>query len=94
MNEQLGTNMMGSGFLSSLFELAGPVSVLLAGILTDELRTKMEEATPMGRIGTVEDVAACALYLASPAGGWVTGKIFEVDGGTETTNFRMPTAEL
>ena len=66
----------------------------LGTILTDELRRKMEDATPMGRIGSVEDIACCALYLASPAAGWVTGKVFEVDGGTEATNFRMPVADL
>ncbi len=66
----------------------------LGTILNDELRATMESLTPMGRIGTVEDIAACALYLASPAGGWVTGKLFEVDGGTEATNFRMPQADL
>jgi 7-alpha-hydroxysteroid dehydrogenase len=66
----------------------------LEGILDGELRRRMEEATPMGRIGGVEDVAACALYLASPAAGWVTGKVFEVDGGIEATNFRMPVADL
>lgn len=66
----------------------------LAGILSDDLRKTMQALTPMGRIGSVEDVAACALYLASPAAAWVTGKVFEVDGGTETTNFRMPVAEL
>ena len=34
-----------------------------------------------------------ALYMASPASSWVTGKIFEVDGGTEATNwpFEFPT---
>ena len=66
----------------------------LATILNDELRHKMESLTPMGRIGSVEDIAACALYLASPAAAWVTGKVFEVDGGIEATNFRMPTPEL
>ncbi len=66
----------------------------LGTILNDELRRRMEDATPMGRIGRVEDIAACALYLASPAGEWVTGKILEVDGGTETTNFRFPTPPL
>jgi 7-alpha-hydroxysteroid dehydrogenase len=59
----------------------------LAPFLDDELRAKMEALTPMRRIGTVEDIAIAALYLASPAGGWVTGKVFEVDGGTEATNW-------
>src|SRR5215468_3094808 len=43
--------------------------------------------TPMRRIGTVEDIAIAALWLCSPAGGWVTGKVVEVDGGTESTNW-------
>ncbi len=59
----------------------------LAPFLDDELRGKMEALTPMRRIGTVEDIAIAALYLASPAAGWVTGKVFEVDGGTEATNW-------
>ena len=41
----------------------------------------------MKRLGEVEDIATMALYLASPASGWVTGKVFEVDGGTESTNW-------
>jgi 7-alpha-hydroxysteroid dehydrogenase len=65
----------------------------LTPFLNDELRAKMESLTPMRRLGTVEDIALAALYLASPAGSWVTGKVFEVDGGTEATNwpFEGPT---
>ncbi len=59
----------------------------LAPFLDDDLRGKMEALTPMRRIGTVEDIALAALYLASPASSWVTGKVFEVDGGTEATNW-------
>ena len=55
---------------------------------------QFERNTPMGRPGTVEDIAACALYLASPAAGWVTGKIFQVDGGTEFPAIRVPTPRL
>ncbi len=48
----------------------------------------------MGRPGTVEDIAAAALYLASPASGWVTGKIFQIDGGTEAPAMSVPVDPL
>jgi 7-alpha-hydroxysteroid dehydrogenase len=59
----------------------------LAPFLTDEIRGQMEAMTPMRRIGTVDDIALAALWLCSPAGAWVTGKVVEVDGGTESTNW-------
>ncbi|HVN83923.1 MAG TPA: glucose 1-dehydrogenase [Candidatus Binatia bacterium] len=59
----------------------------------DGLREQMIAMTPMARLGTPEDIACAVLYLASPAANWVTGKIFEVDGGTIASNwpFKMPT---
>ena len=36
---------------------------------------------PLGRIGTVEEVASAALFLASPAAALVTGSSLLVDGG-------------
>ena len=45
----------------------------------------MIKATPLQSLGEVEDIAAAALYLASPASRWVTGKILEVDGGAESS---------
>jgi len=62
----------------------------LAPFLNDEAKARMEALTPLGRLGEVEDIALMALYLASPASAWVTGKIFEVDGGTEATNWPFP----
>jgi 7-alpha-hydroxysteroid dehydrogenase len=59
----------------------------LRPFLTAEIRSQMEALTPMRRIGSVEDIALAALWLCSPAGGWVTGKVVEVDGGTESTNW-------
>ena len=60
----------------------------------DDLKEKMESLTPLGRIGTPEDIAAAALYLCSPAGEWVTGKVFEVDGGTTASNWPLDMTKL
>jgi 3-oxoacyl-[acyl-carrier protein] reductase len=45
-------------------------------------RRSVADATPLGRWGTPADVAAAALYLASPAAAFVTGQAFNVNGGT------------
>ncbi len=51
-------------------------------VLTDDdLRRQMEEGTPLKRLGEPEDIAAGVLYLASPAGAYITGKVIDIDGG-------------
>ncbi len=61
---------------------------------TDELRTALEGATPLGRLGQPEEIAAAIVYLASPAGAYITGKILEVDGGIESPNLDMGLPDL
>jgi len=46
-----------------------------------EVGRRILEQIPLGRFGTIDDVAGCALYLASDAGAWITGAVFVVDGG-------------
>jgi NAD(P)-dependent dehydrogenase (short-subunit alcohol dehydrogenase family) len=38
--------------------------------------------TPLGRLGTGEDVAAAVVFFASPAAAFITGPLLLVDGGT------------
>jgi 7-alpha-hydroxysteroid dehydrogenase len=64
-------------------------------VLTDDsLRGQMEKATPLGRIGDPEDIAAAVVFLASPAGRYVTGKILEVDGGLDRPNLDLGLPDL
>jgi 7-alpha-hydroxysteroid dehydrogenase len=59
-----------------------------------EIRDEMVRRTPLKRLGLPEDIALCALYLASPAGSFVTGKLFEVDGGLEEANLELGLPDL
>lgn len=53
--------------------------------MTDALDEKVlegiKEATPLGRAGNVEEVAAACLFLASDLSSYVTGEVIRVDGG-------------
>ncbi len=66
----------------------------LRGFMNEDLERMMLERTPMGRLGAPEDVAACALYLASPAASYVTGELYGVHGGVVSTPVTMPKPAL
>lgn len=58
---------------------------LAAGQVPDRLLTVLDDAErliPMGRPGTVEDVAGMVAYLAGPDAGFVTGQTISVNGGS------------
>jgi NAD(P)-dependent dehydrogenase (short-subunit alcohol dehydrogenase family) len=55
-------------------------TMLPAGAIEAHLR-RFETLTPLGRIGTPEDVARLALFLSSPASEWTTGAVIPLDGG-------------
>jgi NAD(P)-dependent dehydrogenase (short-subunit alcohol dehydrogenase family) len=46
-----------------------------------DLVKRMEKGIPAGRFGTIDEIAAAAVYLRSPAAAYVSGHILVVDGG-------------
>ena len=46
-----------------------------------EMRRELEQEVPLGRIGTVGDIASLVALLVSPRGSYVTGTVIPVDGG-------------
>jgi len=67
----------------------------LETVLTDDgIRNAMVDGTPLKRLGQPEDIALCALFLASSASSFVTGKLYEVDGGLEEANLAMGMPDL
>ncbi|GAA5091524.1 SDR family oxidoreductase [Nocardia iowensis] len=75
-----------------------PGSILTSALeivaANDAMRTQLETKTPLHRIGDPEDIAAAALYLVSPAGKYLTGKVLEPDGGLITPNLDLSIPDL
>ncbi|MCU1502306.1 MAG: 3-alpha(or 20-beta)-hydroxysteroid dehydrogenase, partial [Ilumatobacteraceae bacterium] len=61
--------------------IATPMTADFPMVVDEAKRRKNERLTPLTRIGTPEDIANMALFLASEASSYCTGQEFVVDGG-------------
>jgi len=72
----------------------GPGSIateMVKAVMTDDAaRRKIMSRTPMGRLGTPEEVAAVAVFLASDDSSYVTGQTVYIDGGRLPLNYTVP----
>ncbi|HEX4107402.1 MAG TPA: SDR family oxidoreductase [Solirubrobacteraceae bacterium] len=60
----------------------------------DHLVDQTASTIPLQRMGTAEEVAWMIAYLASPAGDWVSGAVFTVDGGRDNWFGRWPPPQM
>ncbi len=59
----------------------GFIRTALTDVLPEEMVKATTENTPLGRLGTVDDVANAVLFLASDEASFITGQVLAVDGG-------------
>ena len=59
----------------------GFIKTAMTESLGADQQAKLMESVPVGRLGTPEDVAACAVFLASDEAAYVTGQTLHVNGG-------------
>jgi 3-oxoacyl-[acyl-carrier protein] reductase len=59
----------------------GFIKTDMSGALSEEILAKVEESIPLKKMGTPEDIAGMVTFLASERGDYITGQVFQVDGG-------------
>ncbi|MDP2892626.1 MAG: 3-oxoacyl-[acyl-carrier-protein] reductase [Bacillota bacterium] len=59
----------------------GFIETDMTGNLPEDLKLELQKKIPLGRCGQPQDVAGIVCYLASDAGGYITGEVIRVDGG-------------
>lgn len=68
---QIRANCIAPGFIQSA----------MTDVLSEKTIEGMLERTPLGRLGTADDIANTALFLASDESSFITGQVIEVTGG-------------
>jgi 3-oxoacyl-[acyl-carrier protein] reductase len=59
----------------------GFIATAMTDVLPEDVKARLLESIPLGRLGQAEDVAQAALFLASPGAAYITGHVLHVDGG-------------
>ncbi len=62
----------------------GPIDTdIMGGTLTDERKAALSADIPLGRVGTVQEVAALLTFLMSEDAGWITAATYDINGGQQ-----------
>ncbi len=80
MTKSLARELAGRGVTVNAVA-PGMIETDMTDAMTQEAHQAMEQSIPMGHMGTPEDIANAAAFLADPASGYITGQVLTVDGG-------------
>lgn len=70
----------------------GPVDTEMAKLVhSAAIRSDYHDVIPLGRYGTVEEIASAVGFLCSPAASYVNGQVLAVDGGFQSAGVGLPT---
>jgi 3-oxoacyl-[acyl-carrier protein] reductase len=72
---------MGSRGITVNCVAPGFITTDMTDVLSDEQKTALAQKIPLGRLGTADEVANTVVFLASDAGGYITGSEIHVNGG-------------
>ncbi|MDQ7787902.1 MAG: 3-oxoacyl-[acyl-carrier-protein] reductase [Thermodesulfovibrionales bacterium] len=59
----------------------GFIETAMTDVLSEKIREEMKKLIPLGRFGSVGDIAHAVLFLAAPDSGYITGQVIHVNGG-------------
>jgi 3-oxoacyl-[acyl-carrier protein] reductase len=59
----------------------GFIATSMTDVLTDDQKARINQNIPLGRMGTPDEIASGALYLASDAANYITGQTLHINGG-------------
>ena len=80
MSRQASIEYAGTGIQINTI-CPGIIETPILGEISDQLRQVCEVNTPVGRLGRPEDIGRLAVFLLGAGGDFVTGQVFNVDGG-------------
>jgi 3-oxoacyl-[acyl-carrier protein] reductase len=86
LSRSLAAQLAGDGIRSNVICPGPTLTPMQARWDSEEIRRQVADYVPLGRIGTVEDMAQAALFLLSDAAGFITGIDLAVDGGVLLRN--------
>ena len=80
LTRAMATDLAAYGILVNCLA-PGPITVERNASLFTAQQAAIRSAVPLGRPGTIDEVAAAALFLASDESGYITGSVLTIDGG-------------